>query len=145
MERRLQKNHAETETGAQNEPIARLGDGTISEIIYSPNGELIAAAGAIGIWLYDAESLAEVGSVAQGATTIAFSLDGQIFASGLRTERTVHLWDVGTQKQVGRLRLSDGRGVSALTFAHDGKTMVVGYEGGDIGLWILVRKNRFHG
>ena len=99
--------YTEAATGTQNEPIARLGNGTISDIIYSPDGKLIAAAGAIGIWLYDAETLAEVGIISGGAGAIAFSPDGQMLASGSRAERTVHLWDVKTQKRVGRLVFAD--------------------------------------
>ena len=96
--------HTEAETGTQNQPIARLGNGIISEIVYSPDGKLIAAAGAIGIWLYDAVTLTEVGMMPGGATTIAFSPDGQTLASGRWDDGTVHLWNVSTEERVGSLR-----------------------------------------
>ena len=95
--------HAEMETINRNESMARLGNGTISEIIYSPDGKLIAAAGAIGIWLYDTETLTEVGMMPGGATTIAFSPDGQTLASGHWHDTDVHLWDVSTRERVGTL------------------------------------------
>ena len=134
--------HTEGETGTQNQPIARLGNGTISEIVYSPDGKLIAAAGAIGIWLYDAETLAEVGRIAQGARYIAFSPNGRILASGHWSDRTVHLWDVKTREPVGRLVFAGDWGVTALTFDLDGKTLAARYADGDIGLWDIGRQQQ---
>ena len=126
---------ADAETGTQNEPIARLGNGTISEIIYSPDGELIAAAGALGIWLYNAESLAIIGMLAGGAAPITFNSNGQTLASGSWSDPSVHLWDLKTQEQVEGLPLSDRRGITELTYAPDGKNLAVGYTNGDIALW----------
>ena len=34
-------------------PTARLGKGTINEVAYSPDGERVAVAGSLGIWLYN--------------------------------------------------------------------------------------------
>ncbi len=129
----------DVESSSLNEPMARLGNVTVREIAYSPDGSLIAIAGAIGIWFYDAESLVEVGRIAQGARYIAFSPNGRILASGHWSDRTVHLWDVKTREPVGRLVCADDWGATALTFALDGKTLAVGYAHGDangvIGLW----------
>ena len=125
----------ETETDTQNRPLARLGNGTIHGIAYSPDGKLIAAAGALGIGLYDAESLTRVGMIAGGAAVIAFNPDGQTLASGSWSEPTVYLSDLETQEQVGSLPLPDQRGVTALTYALNGKILAVGYTDGDIALW----------
>ncbi len=149
---------AEAETGARNEPIARLGNGAISEVIYSPDGELIAAAGSIGIWLYDAETLTEIGLMRRGATTIAFSPDGQTLASGRWDDGTVHLWNVSTREQIGNLRWpglpqevaamidvdggiilgSDrGRGVASIAFTPDGQTLAVAHVNGEVDFWYV--------
>ncbi len=40
--------------------IARLGKGIINEIAYSPNGEYLAVAASVGIWIYDMETYQEV-------------------------------------------------------------------------------------
>ena len=55
----------------------RLGKGRITEIEFSPDGNLLAAASTIGIWLYDTETLQEVslltvswGNVASIAFTV---------------------------------------------------------------------------
>lgn len=126
---------AEVETEYRNKPVARLGNGIVTELTYSPDGKLIAVKGAIGIWFYDAETLTEVGMISQGASTIAFSPDGRTLASGSWSDRTVRLWDVNTQKQVGGLRFPGPRGVTALSYSLDGKTLAVGYGNGDVVLW----------
>ena len=142
----------EVETSGRNEPTARLGNGTISEIVYSPDGKLIAAAGAIGIWLYDAETLAEVGMMSGGAETIAFSPDARILASGHWGDEAVYLWDVSTQVQIrtllrpgisldmgGSLTLSSDRerGVVSIAFAPDGQTLTVGRVSGKVDFWYV--------
>ena len=97
----------EVETASRNEPTARLGNGTVGKIAYSPDGKLIAVMGAIGIWIYDAETLTEVGRIADGARIIAFSPAGGTLASGDWSDQTVSLWDVPTQKRVGKLLSPD--------------------------------------
>ena len=41
--------HTEFDTSSRNEPTARLGNGTVRAVAYSPDGSQIAIAGAIGI------------------------------------------------------------------------------------------------
>lgn len=133
----------ETETAGQNEPYTRLGNGTVHTIAYSPDGSLIAVAGS-STWLYDANTLAEVGMIERSARTIAFSPDGQTLASGswADPDRTVHLWDVSTQEEVGRLQLVGPRGVTAVAFTPDRNTLAVGYGHGDIALWDMKTQHR---
>ncbi len=127
--------HAEVETSSRNEPTASLGNGTVREIAYSPDGKIIAAAGALGTWLYDAESLAKFGILPGHPETIAFNPNGDMLASGSWSERTVHLWDVKTQRKVGGLLFPGKRGVIVLTYTPDGTTLAAGYGNGDIALW----------
>lgn len=102
-----QNSVAEVESDSHSRPIARLGNGTIHEIAYSPDGKLIAAAGSLGTWLYDAESLVKIGLLAGGTAPIAFNTNGQTLASGSWSDPSVHLWDLKSQEQVGGLLLSD--------------------------------------
>ena len=64
---------------------ARLGVDEIYEISYSPDGAWLAAARGMHIWIYDANSGAEV-SLLTGRTedvySVAFSTNGFILASG---------------------------------------------------------------
>ena len=130
-----QNSVAEVESDSHNRPIARLGNGTIHGIAYSPDGRLIAAAGALGTWLYDAESFAKIGLLAGGVAPITFNSNGQTLASGSWSDPSVHLWDLKSKEKVGGLPLSDQRGITALTYSPDGKILAVGYTRGDIALW----------
>ena len=125
----------EVELNNHTKPIARLGSGTVREIAYSPDGKLIAAVGALGTWLYDAESRVKFGLIAGGASTIAFNPNGDTLATASGSGRTVHVWDVKTQRKVGDLLFPGKRGVTALTHTLDGTTLAVGYGNGDIALW----------
>ena len=79
---------------------ARLGKGGITEIAYSPDGNLLAVGTVIGIWVYDAHSGAELTLLTghtSSVTSIAFSPDGTTLASGGSwDDETVRLWDVAT-------------------------------------------------
>ena len=75
---------------------ARLGKGSGEELAYSPDGTLLAVAGSIGIWIYDAETGEELDLLTGHAGTVysvAFSPDGNTLATGSR-DGTILLWNV---------------------------------------------------
>ena len=96
------------QTGASQDPTrfslpegakARIGKGKITgNIAYSPDGDLLAVAGGIGIWIYDALTGAEI-ALLTGHTdpvnSVAFSPDGKTLVSG-SGDQTVRLWNVDT-------------------------------------------------
>jgi len=111
-----------------DKPFARLGKGTINQIAYSPDGKLLAVAGSVGIWLYDASNLQEVGLL-QGHTgvvsSIAFSSNGKIIASaGGGDDNTVRLWNVEEKKEIAVLEENSDRR-NSLALSPDGKILVV--------------------
>ena len=74
-----------TRWGLPDGAKVRLGKGWISgDVAYSPDGSLLAVTSSIGIWLYDANTGAEV-NLLSGHTrpvrSAAFSPDGAMLAS----------------------------------------------------------------
>ena len=64
---------------------ARLGNGTIEDITYSPDGTRLAVAGSLGIWIYDAttgEALDLFTGHTDDVESVSFSPDGRTLASG---------------------------------------------------------------
>ena len=117
---------------------ARLGKGGIHEIKYSPDGATLAVASSIGIWIYDAESGAEV-SLLTGHTdkvnSISFSLDGQTIAStGDWENNTIRLWDVDTGQQLKTL-MGHTDDVNSVSFSPDGNTLVSVSDDDTVRLW----------
>ena len=65
--------------------LARLGKGTIEAVAFSPDGQVLAVAGGIGIWLYDVATSRELALLTghtSGVESVSFSPDGSILASG---------------------------------------------------------------
>lgn len=119
-------------------PTARLGKGTVRQVAYSPDGKLLAVAGGIGIWLYDANNLGEIGLLEGHASSvycIAFSPDGKLLASG-DVGGEICLWDVAGQKQLAVL---EGHSdiVYSVAFSPDGKMLASGSPDCTTRLWSI--------
>lgn len=138
--------HKEVEAGIPNEPMDRLGNGIVYEIVYSPDGKLIAVTGAIGTWLYDAETLAKVGMISGAAGMIAFRPDGQTLVSANWLDCSVQLWDMSTHERGDEFVLRDPSTyyytVTALAFSLDGSALAVTETSGDISLWDIATQQQ---
>ena len=113
---------------------ARIGKGTINAIKLSPDKTLLAVAGSAGVWLYDANTGAELALLnghTQPVSSIAFSPYGDILASG-SFDGKIRLWNPQT-RQLLRI-LSDGGQVASVTFSPNGKT-IANASGTTIRLW----------
>ena len=105
----------------------RLGKGNLYHIKFTPDGNRIAVATSIGIWIYDArtgEELALLVGHADIVTALGFPADGRFLASG-SLDGTVRLWDIKTRQQMA-LFAGHWHGIKAIAVSPDGKTVVSG-------------------
>ena len=105
----------------------RLGKGLLHDIKYTPDGNRIAVATSIGIWIYDAqtgEALTLLTGHTARVTSLGFPADGRFLASG-SFDRTVRLWDIDTGEQTA-LFAGHRAGIGAIAVSPDGKTVVSG-------------------
>ncbi|MDE0396500.1 MAG: sigma-70 family RNA polymerase sigma factor [Candidatus Poribacteria bacterium] len=105
----------------------RLGKGLLHDIKYTPDGNRIAIATSIGIWIYDAqtgEALTLLTGHTARVTSLGFPADGRFLASG-SFDRTVRLWDIDTGEQTA-LFAGHRAGIGAIAVSPDGKTVVSG-------------------
>ena len=107
--------------------IGRIGRGRINEIVYSPDGKMLAVASSIGTWLYDAESgreLALLTAHTGHVRSVAFSPDSETLAT-VDYYHTIYLWDTKTREHKATL-VGD---VRYIAFSPDGKTLACSNHG----------------
>ena len=121
---------------------ARLGIGRIQDLLYSPDGNVLAVACTIGIWLYDTETYQEIKllpmplnnsyySLGDELTKITFSIDGQTLVGETKaTFNPILLWNINTGKC--RIVELDATGVS---FSPDRQKLNIVGEKKPIELW----------
>jgi WD40 repeat protein len=79
--------------------IARLGRGNMQDVAWSPDGEMIAVASSIGVWLYTNafEDVAFLES--DGVEAISWNPDGRQIAAG-KWDGSFEVWDIEKQEVV---------------------------------------------
>lgn len=126
-----------TRQGLPEGARARFGKGSISgNIMFSPDGTVLAVPCSAGVWLYDVGTGAEINLLAghtKQVSSVAFSPDGTKIA-GVNWDNSIRLWDVRTGKGIHTL---DGHtdSVEIMVFSPDGTTLAsVGWDN-SIRLW----------
>lgn len=123
--------------------IARFGRGSVSATAISPDGNLIAVASRIGVWLYEAHTEDFVRLIAVNGTgllsRVAFSPDGTQIATG-DWDGIAAVWDVATGTEIVTFTKTDY--VSSIAFSQDGKCLAagIGMVMSHCGILILVKR-----
>ncbi|MBD2384098.1 serine/threonine-protein kinase [Cylindrospermum sp. FACHB-282] len=128
---------------------------TVTSVAFSPDGKTFASGsrvrfqhdGGDGLRPTGGERTIKLWDLATGketrilaghantVTSIAFSPDGKILASGSR-DRTIKLWNLATVEEITTLE-GHTNTVTSLAFSPDGKTLVSGSEDNTIKIWRL--------
>ena len=124
--------HRELPEGA----IAQFGKGFINDIHFSPDGELLAVASSIGIWIYDTATLQEATLLSEHkehVLCVAFSPNGDTLVSG-NTDGIINIWNqlTGTlRREITEYKT----GIISIAFSPDGTTFASGSGDGKIRFW----------
>ena len=127
--------------------IARIGKGSVGDILYSPDGTCLAVSGSIGTWLYDTATFQEI-CLLEDSTPIAFSPDATTIATarGYSPEdcAAVRLWDVKTGEHQLTFPLyvegtddedTEDEAVRSIAFSPDATTIVTAEDYITVRLW----------
>jgi len=77
--------------------------GIVNQVVWSPDGALLAVAGSEGVYLYTTETWERLAALESGAVSLAFSPDGKTLATA--QAETIQLWDISGVLQTGELKL----------------------------------------
>ncbi len=109
-----------TEVGLPDGAIARLGKGGINLMRFSPDGTRLVVGTDVGVWIYDVPSGEETALFTEHTgqvNALAFSQDGQTFASGGFVNPVIQVWDVETKSKLSTVPLTrEPYSLPALTF-----------------------------
>jgi hypothetical protein len=88
--------------------LAIWGKGRIGQVGYSPDGRLLAVGTAAGIWLYDAQSMAELRFIEteRAANTLIFAPDGQSLTAVLSTT-TLSTWNIASGQRLDSITFKE--------------------------------------
>ena len=117
-----------TQVGLPDGAIARLGKGGINVMQFSPDGMRLAVGTTIGVWLYSVEDEIELalptGNI-KNFTTLAFSSDGKILASGGIINPGIQIWNTENGRLISTIIIPDYFfRVGVLAFSDDSKTII---------------------
>ena len=104
----------------------RLGKGKVNDVKFSLDGDLLAVATHIGVWLYDAHTGSEIALLndkPKNVRTIAFSPDGKTLATGSWSrDGAIQLWDIATATLISSIGKDIGS-IGVLAFSENGKAL----------------------
>lgn len=123
------------ENAGRVEPVARWGPGVVEDIAYSPDGRLLAAGAASGVYLHDSTSHEVVAffETVVPVDTLAFDPSGERLAVGLRNG-TIELWRMLDGDMLASATAHTER-VTDMAFSPDGDLLISGSWDDTVRLW----------
>lgn len=123
-----------TQWGLPEGAKLRIGKGSVEDLKFSPDGQLLAVATSVGIWLYDTETYAPRNLIAAnkgGITAIAFSADSRRLAVG-SGHYTLSVWDARSGRLLKTFGLEKSNPevvggpmrVASVAFSPDGRSLM---------------------
>lgn len=113
----------------------------VASVALSGDGKRLVSGGE-NIRLWDAATGKPVRTIASSGAALALSHDGKTLASGGR-DRLVHLWDVDSGKETGRLE-GHTNPVRGLAYSPDGKLLASGDAQATVRLWDAATGKELH-
>ena len=117
--------------------MGRLGRGIIADLAFSPDGESLAVATTIGVWLYELPTMKPIAllETERGlVSTVSFSPNGQWIATS-NWDGIINVQETETQQRVARIQGWHG-GTSQLAFSPDSQYLAAsGNHYGDVYVW----------
>ena len=117
--------------------IARLGQGLIFDMAFSPDNASLAVATRVGVWMYELETmqpLALLETERGMLSKVVLSPDGKCVATS-NADGIINIREIETQQRVAKIR-GWHRGTSQLAFSPDSRYIAASGHGyGDVYVW----------
>ncbi len=104
--------------------LSQWGMGDVNRLVAAPDGKYMAAASSIGIFVFDAQTLAleQYIDTRSWVTTLAFSPDSRILVSGDR-DGLIQIWSTETWQEAEAPYSGHTKAILDLAFSPDGKQL----------------------
>jgi WD40 repeat protein len=121
--------------------LAIWGKGQAFRVAYSSDGKRLAVGTSIGIWLYDAQTLKQLGFINMGGSVsnLAFSPDNTVIFA--KTYDAITSWSVATGERLDSFRVGN---TLVTAFSLKVPPLVAVREGQQVGLWDIKSGERLH-
>ena len=106
--------------------IARLGQGSIRDMAFSPDEQYFAVGTSIGLWLYELPALSPIAlwDTERGMTdSVTFSPDNRRIVTDTCVEE-VKIWDIQSGICIAQMSRLDNQGICQPVFSEDGQHLV---------------------